>query len=224
MKTLFVKNWQAVLLVTVLLLASCTPTAGGATPAAPTVDYQAITSTVAAIQTEAAQTVYAQLTQTAEAAPTATQPPPPTDTPLPTDTPVPTLAPVIPTATYAPPPTHRPTAVPTQGEYQCAITSLKPASGTSYSKGADFDLNVTLKNVGTETWDDNNVDFAYLSGAEFQKKADSIDLPNNVDPDDSINLIVDMVADAETGTQTATWGLVRSGVSFCAVTVSIVVK
>jgi hypothetical protein len=214
------------LLVTIIALAGCSPATGALST--PTLDPQVFASTVAAIQTKAAQSVYAQLTQSAALTPSATLPPPPTDTPQDTDTPLPTVAPTfapIPaTATLAIPPTQRPTASPTQGAYQCAITALKPASGTSLTKGNDFDLNVTFKNIGSETWDDNSVDFAYLNGAKFQKKVDAFDLPANVDPGDSINLIVDMVANTETGTQNATWGLVHSGSSFCSVGIRVIVK
>jgi hypothetical protein len=223
MNTQLSTKWQALLLLAVLFLASCSSPLG-APPATPTVDAQAITSTVAAVQTEAVQTAYDELTQTAAAAPTDTPTPQPTDTPLPTETPVPTLAPVLPTATFAPPPTQKPTSSPTQGAYQCSITSLSPAAGTSITKGSDFDLNVTLKNVGTSKWDDNNIDFKYISGSEFQKKTDAVDLSTTVAPDDTVNLIVDMVANTDTGTHSATWGLVQSGASFCNVTISINVK
>jgi hypothetical protein len=216
-------KWQAVLLAAVIALASCSPLR--AEPATPTIDSQMITSTVAAVQTEAVQSAYDQLTQTAAAAPTDTPTPQATDTPLPTETPVPTQAPVIlPTATFAPPATQRPTSSPTQSAYQCSITSLKPAAGASINEGTDFDLNVTFKNIGTETWDDNAIDFKYLSGAKFQDSADAVDLSEAVSPDDSISLVVDMVAKTGTGTQSATWGLVRSGASFCNVTISINVK
>ena len=215
------------LLVVIAALAGCGPLAG-APSSTSTVDSQMITSTVAAIQTEAAQSVFATLTQEAALTPSATETPMPTDTPQVTDTPLPTLAPTLapipPTATVGIPPTQRPTASPTQGAYQCTITSLKPASGTSLNEGSDFDLNVTLKNIGSEKWDDNSIDFKYLSGAKFQDSADAVDLSAAVDPGDSITLIVDMVAKTGTGTQTATWGLVRSGASFCNVTITVNVK
>lgn len=214
------------LLAAIIALAGCSPQTGALST--PTVDSQVFASTVAAIQTEAAQTVYQTLTQSAALTPSATLPPPPTDTLQATNTPLPTAAPsntpIPATATLATPATQVPTAIPTQGAYQCAITALKPASGTSFTKGADFDLNVTFKNIGSETWDDNSVDFTYLNGAKFQKKVNAIDLPANVDPGDSINLIVDMVANTETGTQNATWGLVHSGSSFCSVGIRVIVK
>ena len=213
------------LLAAIIALAGCSRQTGALST--PTADSQVFASTVAAIQTEAAQSVYAQLTQSAALTPSATLLPP-TDTPQVTDTPlpmvVPSNTPIPATATLSTPPTQVPTVIPTQGAYQCSITALKPASGTSLTKGTDFDLNATFKNTGSETWDDNSVDFAYLNGAKFQKKVDAIDLPANVDPGDSINLIVDMVANTETGTQNATWGLVHSGSSFCYVGIRVIVK
>jgi hypothetical protein len=214
------------LLAAILALAGCSLLTGETST--PTVDSQVFASTVAAVQTEAIQSVYTQLTQSAALTPSATLPPSPTDTPQATDTLLPVIepsnTPIPATATKAIPATQFPTATPTQSAYQCSITALKPTNGTSVTKGSDFDLNVTLKNIGSETWDRNDIDFRYLSGAEFQKRGDVLDLPVSVDPDDSINLIVDMVADTDTGTQTATWGLVRSGSTFCSVGIRVIVK
>jgi hypothetical protein len=214
------------LLAAIITLAGCSPLTG--VPGTPTFDSQVFASTVAAVQTEAVQSVYTQLTQSAALTPSATLPPPPTDTPRATNTSLPTvaptIAPILPTATMAISPTQFPTATPTQGAYQCSITALNPPGGTSFTKGIDFDLNVTLKNIGSKTWDHNNIDFMYLSGAKFQKKVDALDLPEDVDPGDSINLIVDMVANTDTGTQNATWGLVRSGSTFCFVGIRVIVK
>ena len=144
------KNLSSILIkiflsIALLSLLGCNAQAT-ATPtiAAPTVDPQVFASTVSAAKTEAVQTVYVQLTQAA----TPTQPP--TNTPQPTETT--TMTPVPPTLV----PTKvivlawTSTVLPTQGAYQCSITSLAPKSGESLTKDSDFDLAVTLKNIGTE--------------------------------------------------------------------------
>jgi hypothetical protein len=205
---------KIVLLISLLSLLGC-----NAQPTAvPTVDPKIFANTVSAARTEAVQTVYAMLTQSV----TLTQTP--TNTPMPTETmtitPVPPT--LVPTRTIAA--TQAPTAVPTQGAYQCSITTLSPQSGASLSNGADFDLSVTFKNIGTEKWSRDTIDFKYLSGAKFQKSADLIDLPADVAPGDSIKLIVDMTAKTGTGVQNTTWGLVHESATFCSVGVNVNVK
>jgi hypothetical protein len=197
-------------------LAPATPTTTATSTTAPTVDLLILTSTVSAAKTESVATAYAQLTQAVTATPL------PSDTPQATDTSTMTPVPPTPTATK----TYLPlfTLTPTQGAYQCSITSLDPTSGASLTMGSDFDLNVTLKNTGTENWSTDNIDFKYLSGSKFQKKVDAINLPSNVDVGDSINLVIDMLANTDTGEHDASWGLVNGSTVFCTVNIRVNVK
>jgi len=213
------------LLISLLTLVGCNGQAVTASPtvvpptAVPTIDPQIFASTVAAARTEAVATAYAQET----AAVTAT--PPATDTTQPTETP--TMTPVTPTVTrtFMPFFTLTTTALPAQSTaYQCEITDLAPKYGESLTNGADFDLAVTLKNNGTKEWTTADIDFKYLSGDKFQKKVDAIDLPSNVSTDDSIKLVVDMVASTGTGTKDASWGLVNGSSTFCTVSIHVIVK
>jgi len=199
-------------------LATVAPTTAASPTTAPTVDPQILASTVSAAKTDAVATAYAQLTQAVTATPL------PSDTPQATETP--TITPVTPTltATRTLAPLWTATVLATQADYECSITSLAPKSGESITKGSDFDLAVTLKNTGTEKWSTDNIDFRYLSGSKFQKKVDAIDLPSNVDTGDSIDLVVDMTANTDTGTHDASWGLVNGSTTFCTVNISVKVK
>lgn len=218
------RTFCVLLIVSLVGLMGCnTPAASEATP---TINATMVAGTVSVAQTEAVQSVYTQLTQSAALNPTATAlPPTATLPPVQTQTP----APILPTATkvYIPAKitgTPAPTITPTQGPLQCSITKLTPAEGTALVKGVDFDFNVTLKNIGTEKWSADNIDFSYISGAEFHKNDGVIDLPEDVDPDDTVDLVVDMLAKTEPGVQTAVWGLRYSGSTFCTVTLSVTVK
>jgi hypothetical protein len=184
----------------------------------PTVDPQIFASTLSAAKTEAVQSVYTQLTLAV------TPTPPPTNTPLPTETM--TMTPVPPTQvpTKVIIVTAAPTLVPTQGAYQCSITNLQPNIGANLPNGSDFDLSVTVKNIGTQNWSRNGVDFEYLSGAKFQSKTSAIDLPSDVGPGNSITLVIDMNAKTGTGSQTTTWGLVQASSTFCTVDVQVNVQ
>jgi hypothetical protein len=199
-------------------LAPAAPTLAPSQTAAPTQDPLILASTVAAAKTESVATAFAQLTEAVTATPLPSETSPATETP--TFTPVPPT----PTKTRTLAPFWTATVIATQADYQCSITSLSPKSGESLTKESDFDLAVTLKNTGTHNWSTDNVDFRYLSGTKFQKKVNAIDLPSNVDTDDSISLVVDMTAGSDTGTHEASWGLVNGSTTFCTVNISVKVK
>ena len=162
--------------------------------------------------------MYTRLTQ----AVTSTQPP--TNTPQPTETTTATSIPptLVPTRTFVV--TQAPTLSPTQTAFQCSITSLAPTSGTNLPKGTDFDLAVSLKNTGTEAWSSNVIDFKYISGSKFQKKVDMIDLPADVAPGGSINLVIDMTAGTDAGSLNTTWELSQSNALFCPVSMYVYVQ
>jgi Ig-like domain from next to BRCA1 gene len=237
MNKLFSATIKIFLLAALIALAGCNlPVKDRRTP---TPGSMVLTSTVAAAQTEAAQSVYQKLTQSAALTPSATLQPTPTETsqPTPTKTSLPTptktsqptvkitITQIIPTATKKITATKKPEASPTSNAYKCAITSLNPLSGASITKGSNFDLKVTFRNDGTETWKPTTVDFIYLSGPKFQKSSDVIKLPTNVLPGQSVNLLVDMAANSAKGTQNINWGLEQAtGALFCYVGVTVIIK
>jgi hypothetical protein len=224
MKNLFSTVLKMFLLLSCLSLLGCNalatvaPAIVAPATAVPTIDPLVFASTVSAARTESVATAYAQLTESVTITPL------PSDTPTATETPTFTPVPPTPTATRTFAPLWTATVLSTQSDYQCSITSLSPKSGESITKGNDFDLNVTLKNTGTQKWSTDNIDFKYLSGSKFQKKVDAINLPSNVDTGDSINLIIDMTANTGTGEHDASWGLVDGSTVFCTVNISVNVK
>lgn len=229
-----------IVITSLLILTSCNVPATGAQPA--TVDAKAVAGTVAAIQTESVKQALIQLTEAAKLTPLATNTEVPSATPqasattAPTNTQVPpTSAPtaiattkLFPTSTPVPTLTKvvivAPTSTSAQSEYQCTVSSFSPPLGYKIGSGADFDLNVTFKNTGTETWSASDIDFQYLNGAKFQKSVDAVDMSDDVAPGETISFIVDMLAKTGTGTQTATWGLVRSSSVLCYVGIRLNVQ
>lgn len=221
---------SALLLIGILSLAACGPTA------APTPSAAEMTQTVAALQaeavmtasaeaaqlavtldavrTQAVATAYAELTQQALLNPTATATMMPTATTAPTSTP---------TIYYAPPTAVVPTATATQSAYSCTVTAVSPAAKTEFTAGADFDAKWTIKNIGTQTWKVDDADFRYVSGDKMQDR-DLYDLSKNVATGESVELIVDMKSPAAAGTYKTTWSLVQNGVTVCSMSVEIVVK
>jgi hypothetical protein len=161
------------------------------------------------------QTALADLTKNA---PTATKTSvPPTATQVPTNTAVPPTA--IPTATYIPW-TPAPTA--TSTTYNCTITEASPSETTIIKVGADFDGRWVVKNTGTETWSASNVDIVYVSGTKFDRQK-NIDLKADVAHDESLTVVVDMIAPKEPNTYTAMWAIIRGTQTICTLPLKIVV-
>ena len=206
----------------VLMLSACALTGGQ--PPAPTVD---TAPTLNAVRTQAAETVEAELASQ----PTATSLPPtstlaPSATELPTFTPVPTEVPVIPTST--PPPTNTPapqiiyTNTPT--DYTCTITASSPASGYTFVPGADFDARWTVKNTGNKTWATSEIDYRFLSGEATYAAQSGYDIPKNVAPGESVEIIVDMLAPTTVGNHSTTWSLSYGSSAFCTLPLRFNVK
>ncbi len=210
--------------ITVLLVAALLAGCGGATATLePTIDTR---PTLQMVQTEAAQTVIADLTQKA---PTAT-PVVITDTPAPTDTPEPTNTPEN-TATFTEiPPTPTNTRVPatstpvptaTLANLNCSILEQGVGFGDDFPPNADFDGRWKIKNTGTDTWSTSAVDVKYLSGTKFQTKVDIFDLPASVAPGGDITIIIDMRAPETLGRYTSSWGLVQGSTTICVMSVTL---
>lgn len=212
--------WKlATLLIVVAILSACsTPNPGPSIE--PTIDSR---PTFSAIQTEAAQTVVANMTSSAPSATpavitsTATEVPP-TETTAPTDTPAVTNTPLPPTATPSRTPvpwTATPYTTPTSSTYNCTVTDFSPKSSNKLTAGVDFDGRWTVTNTGSKSWLASEVDFRYIGGTKFQTKGDTFDLKADVASGSSYTVIVDMIAPKEPGWYAATWAIVRGSQNIC---------
>ncbi len=210
-----------ILLVSVLILAACTP---GETPV-PTVDTNMIF-------TAAAQTVQAQLTETAAAAPTATG----TATPPPQATvalEVPTLAPIgsgtntsglltatplftlaaLPGASTATP------ALPASGD-KAEWVDQSPADGTEMGTSTKFDIKWTVKNTGTTTWNKNYTIRQYAGDKLSEKNV--YNFREETKPGSSTTVIADGVTPKSTGSYHTIWVLTNDqGQNFYTVDLTI---
>ncbi len=216
-------------LIAIFVFAGCTPQI-----ATPTTDSAVETAVFQAMQTQAMEAAQSQLTETAMAQPTSTPTEvatitlelptntalPPTNTPLP-PTPFPTLAPPTATPILA---TATPSATATRSDLNCQIVSSSPANYQVFSTGQDFDGRWTLKNTGSQTWDQASVDFTYVSGTKFQTKHDAIDLPVSVSNGNTVELIIDMLSPSNAGNYQSTWSLRQGSTYFCYINVNITVK
>ncbi len=203
-------------LLLAISIAACGAAPTAAPTPAPTIDTK---PTLDAVSTQAAQTVIANLTLTAPSAtpviptntavPTNTQPPAPTDTPAPTATNTRVFIPWTQTPT------------PTQAAYACKVTSVSPGSGDTIKVNADFDGKWSITNTGTKTWSSGNVDIHFVDGEKFQQNGDIIDLGNDVAPNGTYTVVIDMKAPSNDGTHTTHWALTLEDGSTCNLNMTI---
>jgi hypothetical protein len=107
--------------------------------------------------------------------------------------------------------------------YACQVLSVSPANGTTMNKESDFDATWKVKNTGTKTWDENSVDFIYVSGTEMNKRP-GYDLSSSVKSGQQISLGADMVSPKKSGNYSITWALRVGDNEFCKMSLTINVK
>lgn len=169
-----------------------------------------------AIYTQAAQTVVAQLTQAAAGfSPTPATPLetslPFTDTPSPTATPTtaPSATPLPPTATPIPltatplPPTATPTATPIPCHWARFLEDISVKDGSIFTPNSIFTKTWRFKNIGTCTWTgDYRLAFA---GGERMDGPRSMSLGESVDPGETIDVSVELIAPEDPGRHRGYW-------------------
>lgn len=173
------------------------------------------TEDFAQIETIAAATISARFTQSAyetmvgqltQIAPTNTASAPvepgATSTQLPTNTPIPTFTPAPPVNTPVPP-TKTPIPIPCN-----AAKYIEDVTIPDWSKvdaGATFLKTWKVKNVGTCSWTKEYKIFFF--GGNQMQAASAIAFPNNVNPGETVNLSVEMVAPSDKGSYSGSWML-----------------
>jgi hypothetical protein len=145
----------------------------------------------------------------------------PTSTPMPTATgfTLPTFTPTL-TFTITPIP---PTVTPTRTHDQAIWIKQSPVDGSILKPGQDFDMVWTIKNIGTNPWS-AGYSYSYARGAKIQKQ-DSYSMNRVVGIDETVDLVVDMVAPSEPGGYSTVWRLVNdTGKSFYTITFIFTVR
>jgi hypothetical protein len=113
--------------------------------------------------------------------------------------------------------------VPVKSSQLCEFT-VTPAESKIFAKREDFDAAWTIKNTGSASWDQYQVDYDFIGGEKMQKYQAVYDLPSTVQPGESIKIVVDMLAPDKTGTYTTHWGLVIGQSVICHLPLQITVK
>jgi hypothetical protein len=135
-----------------------------------------------------------------------------TSTPMPTATGF-TLPTFTPTLTF----TITPTLTPTRTLDQAIWIKQSPNDGTVLDPGQDFDMVWTIQNIGTNPWP-TSYSYAYARGAKIHKQ-NNYKLERTVGVDETIDIMVDMVAPSEPGGYSTVWRLLNDkGESFYTIT------
>ncbi len=174
----------AALLLIVVLFAACSPAA----QKTPTADANTII-------TQAAQTVAAELTKNPPLTPTLA----PTNPPLPTEAssgPTPTTAPPAeqPTATNTPLPANPPDSSQDNASF---VEDITIPDGTGAAPGVQFDKIWRIKNTGKSTWT-TAFSLVPIEG-ERMGSPDSIAMPNEVRPGETVEISVKLTAPMKPG-------------------------
>jgi len=166
-------------------------------------------ATISARYTQSAfETVVAQLTQIAPGyTPAASATPLPTSTPIPANTPIATFTPMN---TFVPPTA---TAIPIPCNAAKFIDDVTIPDWSKQYAGAQFVKTWQVKNVGTCSW---NKDYSiFFFGGNKLSAASSVAFPKTVNPGETVNLSVSMVAPSEKGSFSGSWMLESdNGVEF----------
>ncbi len=166
---------------------------------------------IGAVYTQAAQTVVAQLTQSAsgdsplDSQPTATTPAQP-DQPRVTPSPKPTNTLPPPTATEKPTPTAtpRPTATPVPCNLASFVKDVTVSDGTTFAPGSAFTKTWRLRNAGSCTWD-GSYRVVFYKGVDMD--GTTTRLPKVVDPGETVDVSVNLIAPDSSGTYQGYWML-----------------
>lgn len=165
-------------------------------------------------RTSVAQTVTAAIAETQAVLPTNT----PSPTFMLTATENPTATPVsaspTPTAQDAAPPSVPQVPQPASCDNAIFVSDVTIPDGTDLEPGSVFTKTWRLQNTGTCTWD-SAYSFVYTSGDLMDASSSTSLVDEAVDPGESVDISVDMVAPSTAGSYTGYWQMQNaSGVLF----------
>jgi uncharacterized protein YraI len=116
------------------------------------------------------------------------------------------------------PPNVGPTPPPTSGTSSCSLVSQTPADGTEITIDTQFNTTWVLENTGSANWEQSDVDVRYLGAVgdvQLHLGADVYDLTSTVQPGDTYNFTVPMIAPFNAGTYGEVWEFVQGSQQIC---------
>jgi uncharacterized protein YraI len=116
------------------------------------------------------------------------------------------------------PPTVAATAIPPVSGSSCTLVSQTPADGTQVTIGQPFNTTWVVKNTGSNAWDQNNVDIAYVgayNNVQMHSGSDLYDLTANVNSGATYNFTVSMIAPFNAGNYGEMWQVQQGSQVLC---------
>lgn len=192
------KKSVIVMLIITALLAGCAP---GQSPEAIQAQINTAVAQTLESENQIAESVALTVEAQAPVAATPTPDAPPTGTPItiPTFTPLPTVTPVV----VNPPSGGSGSGTVSKPEYACDAINRRPFDMTEIHKGDSFDIKWTIVNTGTRTWE-AGFDVKYFSGPKMTTVT-VIEIPKQMKPNDTYQIVMDATAPQEKGRQVMTW-------------------
>jgi hypothetical protein len=93
-------------------------------------------------------------------------------------------------------------------------------------RGGDFGAVWKVKNTADLKWNENDVDYKYVSGKKMVRAgfANRYDLPETVKAGEDVTLWVQMTAPLKKGTYTTTWQIVLGNKKLCSLPLTVHVR
>lgn len=123
----------------------------------------------------------------------------------------------VPVVTAPPPPTVPATPPPTTSG-SCAVVSQSPADGSTFNADTPFTTTWVLQNTGSSKWSTGEVDLRYLGASnnvQMHTGSDLYDLSVDVQPGQTYNFSVPMIAPYSAGTYGETWEVGSGSKTIC---------
>lgn len=112
-------------------------------------------------------------------------------------------------------PTQLPTLVPTrpgQAHPQCQLIASIPYI---IMPGTVFEMRWTVKNTGSSAWTADNSVIRFVSGDRLHTGSDLRDLPYNVEPNSTVDIVIPMRAPETPGVYAANWAITKETTFLC---------
>jgi hypothetical protein len=97
----------------------------------------------------------------------------------------------------------------------CRVISQSPQDNLTLDRNYDFVMNWTIQNTSNETWQAAAVDLRFVTGERMHYGPDAYDLTQDVPPQGTLNVVVNMRMPSSSGTFVSNWGLYDGVRSVC---------
>jgi ABC-type amino acid transport substrate-binding protein len=106
-------------------------------------------------------------------------------------------------------------------ENYCVVTIIAPT--TTLNVLSNFDAVWSVKNISNESWSLDSTDYKFMNGTAMHTTA-RYDFTKTLEPGESMEIIVDMVAPATPNIYNTTWAIVSGSQTLCILSLTVTTK